>query len=74
MAVFAILCLSHTVPGEKFYLFPRIMERGIERGTLACIIIIIIIIIVIAIAIIIILTYSTWILHYIGFSSCTSSF
>ena len=73
MAVFAILCLSHTVPGEKFYLFPRIMERGIERGTLACIIIIIIII-VIAIAIIIILTYSTWILHYIGFSSCTSSF
>ena len=50
------------------------MERGIERGTLACIIIIIIIIIVIAIAIIIILTYSTWILHYIGFSSCTSSF
>ena len=74
MAVFAILCVSHTVPGEKFYLFPRIMERGIERGTLACIIIIIIIIIVIAIAIIIILTYSTWILHYIGFSSCTSSF
>ena len=73
MAVFAILCVSHTVPGEKFYLFPRIMERGIERGTLACIIIIIIII-VIAIAIIIILTYSTWILHYIGFSSCTSSF
>ena len=52
------------------------MERGIERATLACIIIIIIIIIiiVIAIAIIIILTYSTWILHYIGFSSCTSSF